>query len=100
MHMINTLSALVSEIRGCSLIHNDRGNGCGGPGKEDATEVLHAIESGGRADEVLTASEEPEEWELAREAYRAHGLNPAGISAVYVGDRKAGTNGHQMVYAV
>ena len=39
-----------------------------------------------------------EAWSLARDAFRACGLDPAGASAVYVGERAE--NGHQMIYAV
>lgn len=97
-----TLSALVSEIHGCSLIHTDRGNGCGGPGYEDATDVYHEIEREERADEELTEADcyDVEAWELARDAYRALGLNPGGISAVYLGERADGDNARQMIYVV
>ena len=102
MSKYETLSALVSDIRGCCLIHNDRGNGCGGPGREDATDVFHSIARGEREDEPLTEAEDDdvEAWELAREAFRAHGLNPGGLSLVYLGARKGGDNGHQVVFAV
>ena len=105
---IETLFALVSLHRGSTLIHNDRGNGCGGPGYEDATDVLNEIEREEREDEDLTevTADDAEAWELARDAYNALGLNPSGISAVYVGQRvteengQPVTNGHQMIYAV
>lgn len=100
MSNYKTLSDLVRDISGCSLIHNDRGNGCGGPGYESADEVLREIEDGDRDDESIAEAEDAEAWDLARDAYTACGLNPAGISAVYLGERADGDNGHQTIYAV
>ena len=100
MSNYRTLSELVRDISGCSLIHNDRGNGCGGTGCESADDVLREIEDGDRDDESITEAEDAEAWDLARDAYTACGLNPAGISAVYLGERNPGDNGHQMIYVI
>ena len=102
MSSYKTLSELVRDISGCSLIRIDRGNGCGGPGYESADDVLREIEDGVRDDESITEAEaeDAEAWGLARDAYTACGLNPAGVSAVYLGERKPGDNGHQMIYVI
>lgn len=95
------LSTILRPILGESLVHNDRGNGCGGPGYEDATDVHNNIESEDREDEDLTLileSEDAEAWELARDAFRAVGLDPATVRCVAVGERDEGDNAHQMVY--
>ena len=100
MSNYKTLSELARDISGCSLIHNDRGNGCGCPGYESADEALREIEDGDRDDENITEADDAEAWDLARDAYAACGLNPAGVSAVYLGERKPGDNGHQMIYVI
>lgn len=97
------LSSILLQIIGDSLIHNDRGNGCGGAGYEDASDVHNEIERDEREDENLTSvteSEDAEAWELARGAFRAFDLDPASIRAVYLGERGEGDNGHQMIYAI
>lgn len=109
MGKINSLSELTHEILGDSLVYADRGNGCGGAGYEDATDVYNKFEREEREDEDLTSvseNDDAEAWELARDAFRDLGLNPAEISAVYVGERvteengRSVPNGHQMIYAI
>ena len=101
------LSTVCEHLAGLSLVHTDRGNGCGGPGYEDATDVRHEIDREDREDESLTQltqSEDPEAWDLARGAFRALGLDPATVSRVWIGERltevngQPETNGHQMIY--
>lgn len=102
-----SLSDLLRDIAGDSLVHNDRGNGCGGPDYEDATDVLAEIDREERDDESLTLvteDEDAEAWDLARDAFRALGLDPATIRRVLVGLRLTEVNGqpvdngHQMIY--
>jgi hypothetical protein len=100
MSGITSLSELCELIVGCTIIYNDRGNGCGGPGREDATDVLNEINNDERDDEAISMAYDEESWDLARDAYKAFGLNPAGISEVYVNERKDGDNGHQTIYVV
>lgn len=99
-----TLYALAEGIAyDASLIHNDRGNGCGGPGYEEPTDVMVEIETRDREDEVVesvTESEDPEAWRLARDAFAAVKLDPSTVTAVYLGERKEGDNGHQIIYAI
>lgn len=104
-----SLSDLLREFAGDTLVHNDRGNGCGGPGYEDATDVLAEIEREEREDDCLTPvaeTEDAEAWALARDAFRALGLDPATIRQVLIGQRLTEVNGqpvdngHQMVYAI
>lgn len=98
-----TMSAILPPIMGDIIIHNDRGNGCGGAGYEDSIDVYAEIEREEREDEDLvgvTASEDPEAWELARDAFRLLGINPDTIRAVYVGERADGDSGHQMIYVI
>lgn len=103
-YMRNTeLSAVVKAVMGDSIVHNDRGNGCGGAGYEDATDVYNEIQREEREDEDLTSvtkGEDAQAWELAKEAFQALKLDPSSIRAVYVGERADGDNGHQIIYVV
>lgn len=95
------LSTILRPIMGDSLIHTDRGNGCGGPGYEDSTDVANEIELEDRDDEdltLVTTSDDAEAWDLARDAFRACDLDPSTIRAVAVGERADGDNGHQVIY--
>jgi hypothetical protein len=96
------LSTVCEHLAGQSLVHNDRGNGCGGPGYEYATDVSNEIDDEDRDDETLTQvteSEDREAWDLSREAFRALDLDPSTVSRVWVGERNDGDNGRQMIYA-
>ena len=98
-----TMSAILPPIMGNIIVHNDRGNGCGGAGYEDSIDVYAEIEREEREDEDLvgvTASEDPEAWELARDAFRLPGNNPDTTRADYVGERADGDSGHQMIYVI
>lgn len=96
-----SLSTVAEAITGDSLVYNDRGNGCGGPGYEESGDVADAIDREEREGEdltLVTESEDAEAWTLARDAFRLLNLDPQTIRSVAVGERAEGDNGHQMVY--
>lgn len=99
-----TLYSLAESIDyDSSLIHNDRGNGCGGPGYEDPTDVMVEIETRDREDSVLervTEQEDPDAWRLSRDAFSVLGLDATTVRSVYLGKRESGDNGYQIIYAI
>lgn len=97
------LSEVAEYALGEAIVHNDRGNGCAGPGSETANEVELEVAFGERDDVELTQvleDEDAEAWELSREAFRLLGLDPSTVRAVLVGERDAGDNGHQTIYSI
>lgn len=89
---ISILSELRAAVSG-GIVTNDRGNGCGGPGY-----VAEGDPCDADADtvSVVSESDDPEAWKLARVALRAHKLD-CEPELVAVGDRS--DSGHQMIFA-
>ena len=95
---ISTLSDL-QAIHDGGIVTNDRGNGAAGPMYLEEQEVRGMDSELGDVEiTMVTEEEDPQAWELARDAHRAHKL-PAP-EMVGVGKRMPGDNGHQDIFSV
>lgn len=94
---IKTLSDLQSLYDG-GIVTNDRGNGAAGPMYLEEQEVRGTDSELGDVEiTMVTEDEDPQAWELARDAHRDHKL-PAP-TLVAVGRRMPGDNGHQDIFS-